>query len=66
MGMQTVTYTINKDGKVAINIENVAGSGCESITKNVENRLGDVVSKDMKPEFYQEKLGNVHYEKTRQ
>jgi hypothetical protein len=66
MGMQTVTYTINKDGKVAVNIENVAGSACESITKNVENRLGDVVSKDMKPEFYQENLGNVRYEKTRQ
>jgi hypothetical protein len=66
MGMQTVTYTINKDGKVAVNIENVGGSACESITKNVENRLGDVVSKDMKPEFYQENLGNAHYEKIQQ
>jgi hypothetical protein len=66
MGMQTVTYTINKDGKVAVNIENVVGPACESITKNVESRLGDVVSKDMKPEFYQEMLGSAQYEKTRQ
>jgi len=52
---QKVTVTIDKDGKVRIDVDGVQGSSCKDITGAVTKALGGtVVSSTDKPEMYYE------------
>lgn len=56
--MKTIKITIDKVGKVSMDVQGVTGQSCKDLTKPFENALSsgnpsDVVSVD-KPELYME------------
>ncbi len=51
---QTIRYKIRQDGIVEEIVEGVQGSQCEELTRNVENKLGDVTRRLNKPEYFQQ------------
>ena len=56
MPQQTIKFSIKQDGTVPEEVIGVVGNECESLTKNVEERLGVVQLRDQKPEYYQQKV----------
>jgi len=59
MPKKQIEFTIDKDGNVEINVVNIDGSDCINETKDLEAKLGIVLQKDKKPEYYRATTGNV-------
>ena len=55
MPQQTIKFTIKQDGTVTEEVIGVVGNQCESLTKNIEEKLGVVQRVEHKPEYYQQK-----------
>ena len=55
MSQQTIKFTIKQDGTVTEEVIGVVGNQCESLTKNIEEKLGVVQRVEHKPEYYQQK-----------
>ena len=51
---QTIKFTISQDGTVAEEVFGVFGNECENITRSVEEKLGNVIYVETKPEYYQQ------------
>lgn len=51
---QQLEFVIHKDGTVDEHMTGIAGSGCETVTKNIEQALGDIVRREHTPDFYRE------------
>tara|TARA_R100000664_G_C2701380_1_gene101564 strand:+ start:16 stop:297 length:282 start_codon:yes stop_codon:yes gene_type:complete len=49
----TIKFTIAQDGTVTEEVQGVKGTKCESLTKNIEERLGEVENRIHTPSFYQ-------------
>ena len=54
MAQQTIKFTIKQDGTVTEEVIGAVGNECESLTKNIEERLGVVQRVEHKPEYYQQ------------
>ena len=55
MPQQTIKFTIKQDGTVTEEVIGIVGNECESLTKNIEEKLGVVQRVEHKPEYYQQK-----------
>ena len=55
MAQQTIKFTIKQDGTVTEEVIGAVGDECESLTKNIEEKLGVVQRVEHKPEYYQQK-----------
>ena len=55
MAQQSIKFTIRKDGTVTEEVIGAVGNECESLTKNIEEKLGEVQRVEHKPEYYQQK-----------
>ena len=55
MPQQTIKFTIKQDGTVTEEVIGAVGNECESLTKNIEEKLGVVQRVEHKPEYYQQK-----------
>ena len=55
MPQQTIKFTIKQDGTVTEEVIGALGNECESLTKNIEEKLGVVQRVEHKPEYYQQK-----------
>ena len=55
MPQQTIKFTIKQDGTVTEEVIGAVGNQCESLTKNIEEKLGEVQRVELKPEYYQQK-----------
>ena len=55
MPQQTIKFTIKQDGTVTEEVIGVVGNECESLTRNIEEKLGVVQRVEHKPEYYQQK-----------
>ena len=55
MPQQTIKFTIKQDGTVTEEVIGVVGNQCESLTKNIEEKLGVGQRVEHKPEYYQQK-----------
>ena len=55
MPQQTIKFTIKQDGTVTEEVIGALGNECESLTKNIEEKLGEVQRVELKPEYYQQK-----------
>ena len=55
MPQQTIKFTIKQDGTVTEEVIGAVGNQCESLTKNIEEKLGVVQRVELKPEYYQQK-----------
>tara|TARA_Y100001963_G_scaffold156612_1_gene250648 strand:- start:7 stop:213 length:207 start_codon:yes stop_codon:yes gene_type:complete len=57
---ETITFTISQDGTVSEEVHGVIGNECQNITKVIEERLGDVIYVETKPEYYQKNVTLQH------
>ena len=48
-----IKFTIRQDGLVTEEVSGVVGNACENLTKLIEERIGEVIKKETKPEYYQ-------------
>ena len=55
MPQQTIKFTIKQDGTVTEEVIGVVGNECESLTKNIEEKLGVVQRVEHKPQYYEQK-----------
>ena len=55
MPQQTIKFIIKQDGTVTEEVIGAVGNECESLTKNIEEKLGVVQRVEHKPEYYQQK-----------
>ena len=55
MSQQSIKFTIKQDGTVTEEVIGAVGNECESLTKNIEEKLGVVQRVEYKPEYYQQK-----------
>jgi len=53
MPQQSIKFTISQDGTVTEEVFGVIGDGCQEITKDIEEKLGNVIYVEPKPEYYQ-------------
>ncbi len=49
---QKIEYRIGKDGKIIETVLNASGTGCTDATAAIEQALGTVESRTLKPEYY--------------
>ena len=55
MAQQTIKFTIRQDGTVTEEVIGAVGNECESLTKNIEEKLGVVQRVERKSEYYEQK-----------
>jgi|TARA_R100001129_G_scaffold57136_1_gene39312 hypothetical protein len=53
MSQETIKFTIRQDGTITEEVIGVVGTECENLTKKIEERLGNVLSREHKPAYYQ-------------
>jgi len=54
MEQQKLKFTIRQDGTVAEEVFGAVGNECENITRSIEEKLGNVIYVETKPEYYQQ------------
>ena len=60
MAQETIKFIINQDGTVTEEVIGAVGNQCESLTKNIEEKLGVVQRVEHKPEYYQKQTTEDH------
>ena len=55
LGHHIFKFTIKQDGTVIEEVIGAVGNECESLTKNIEEKLGVVQRVERKPEYYEQK-----------
>ena len=55
MPQQSIKFTIKQDGTVTEEVIGALGNECESLTKNIEEKLGVVQRVEHKSEYYKQK-----------
>ena len=58
MAQQSIKFIIQQDGTVTEEVIGAVGNECESLTKNIEEKLGVVQRVERKPEYYEQKQTN--------
>ena len=58
--MQRIIFRINQDGNVTEEVQGVTNNTCIDITKEIEETLGKVNARELKPEFYQKQNVALH------
>ena len=53
MKKETIKFSVGQDGSVAEEVIGLMSGECLDLTKEIENQLGIVNSRDFKPEYYQ-------------
>jgi len=56
--MAKIKIKITKDGKTQIKVEGVQGSGCNALTKPLEEALGKTVSDQKTQDYYKQNNSN--------
>ena len=51
--MERIIFRINQDGNVSEEVQGVTDGTCIGITKDIEETLGIVNTRELKPEYYQ-------------
>ena len=54
MAQQSIKFIISQDGTITEEVIGAVGNECESLTKNIEERLGVVQRVEHAPEYYQQ------------
>ena len=58
--MQRIIFRINQDGNVSEEVQGVTDGTCMGITKDIEETLGIVNTRELKPEYYQKQNVALH------
>lgn len=54
MNQQKVIVTVSPNGEVIVEADGVVGSGCEALTRPMEEALGGVSGDKRKPEYHKQ------------
>ncbi|HEX3001552.1 MAG TPA: DUF2997 domain-containing protein [Methanoregula sp.] len=54
MDCQEVEITIDKEGRIQVNVKGVQGTGCLALTRELEDALGVVERREYSAEYYQQ------------
>jgi hypothetical protein len=54
MEMQELEITIDREGVATIHVKGVRGPGCESLTKKLEDRIGETRERTYTAEYFEE------------
>ncbi|MBN1284580.1 MAG: DUF2997 domain-containing protein [Anaerolineae bacterium] len=54
MGPEEIEFIIMPDGTVREEVRGVQGTGCENVTRAIEDALGEVSEREHKPEYYEQ------------
>jgi alcohol dehydrogenase class IV len=57
--MQTVNVIIDAEGNVKVDAQGVQGTGCQALTKAIEDSLGRVTADQKKPEYFQQQTNHA-------
>ena len=57
---QTLKFTIRQDGHVTEEVIGAASHECLNLTESIEKKLGELETRQFKPEFYQPAIVNEH------
>ncbi len=57
---QTLKFTIRQDGYVTEEVIGAASNECLNLTESIEKKLGELETRQFKPEFYQPAIVNEH------
>lgn len=63
MELQEMEVTIDKDGRIQVNVKGVQGTGCLALTRELENALGVVEKREYTADYYQQETG-IHEQRT--
>jgi hypothetical protein len=63
MEMQELEITIDRQGNATVKVNGVREPGCKSFTRELEERIGEVMERIHTGEYYDEPL-EVHTEET--
>ena len=55
---QTLKFTIRQDGYVTEEVIGAASNECLNLTESIEKKLGELETRQFKPEFYQPAIVN--------
>ena len=58
--MQRIIFRIDQDGNVTEEVQGVTDGTCIDITKKIEDTLGKVNARELKPEYYQKQNVTLH------
>ena len=58
--MERIIFRIDQDGNVTEEVQGVTNDTCIDITKKIEETLGKVNARELKPEFYQKQNVALH------
>ena len=50
---QTLKFTIRQDGRVTEEVMGATSNECVELTRQIDNKLGDVITREYKPEYFQ-------------
>ncbi len=62
--MAKIIIKISKQGETKLQVEGVPGKQCTEITANIEEKLGDMVDKQLTSEYYNQEKGTVENHRT--
>ena len=57
---QTLKFTIRQDGHVTEEVIESASAQCVELTRQIDIKLGELETRQFKPEFYQPAIVNEH------
>ena len=60
MPQQQIKFTIRQDGLVSEEVLGVVGDTCQDLTKSIEEKLGNLETRQFKPEFYSNNVTLQH------
>ncbi len=60
MEQQIIRFRIHQDGTVEELVEGVTGSNCQELTKNIENKLGEVEFRKDTADLYRSVVEHDH------
>lgn len=52
--MDEIIMDFDEEGHVKIEVKGVSGPRCDSLTKDIEEELGELVREEKKPEYFQQ------------
>ena len=50
---QTLKFTIRQDGRVTEEVMGATSNECVELTREIDNKLGNLVTREYKPEYFQ-------------
>ena len=60
MEQQIIRFRIHQDGTVEELVEGITGSNCQELTKNIENKLGEVEFRKDTADLYRSVVEHDH------